>query len=68
MPFYEGYRPGGPFPKPSMILMRGSPTATPDDPSETPRASSPRFAGSEPDDLPPSPSPVAGERRAASEM
>ena len=48
MPFYEGYRPGGPFPKPSMILMRGSPTATPDDPSETPRSLSEPILPDEP--------------------
>ena len=48
MPTYEDYRPGGPFPKPSMILMRGSPTATPDDPSETPRSLSEPILPDEP--------------------
>ena len=39
---------GGPFPKPSMILMRGSPTATPDDPSETLRSLSEPILPDEP--------------------
>ena len=65
MPTYEDYRPGGPFPKPSMILMRGSPTATPDDPSETPRSESPIADSDEPividDGFPPAPTRGSGE-------
>jgi len=63
LPAYEDYGPGGHLPRPSMILVAGTPTAsamttTPDDLSES----------DDDPDLPPSPSPVAGERRAASEM
>ena len=65
MPNYEEYRPGGPLPKPRMILTRGSPTATPDDPSETPRSESPIADSDEPividDGFPPAPSQGSGE-------
>ena len=60
LPFYEGYVAGGPFRLPSMILMPGTPTGTPDAADATPR--SPMSLIADDDDLPPSPSPVAGER------